>query len=57
MKKKKIRDKKLIKGPPYIAKKKEGSVNDQVDHGKYLKTLTKPTFLQGLREMIDRYLG
>ena len=39
-----IRDKKMIRAPPHMAKKKEGSVNDQADHGKYLKTLTKLFF-------------
>ena len=41
---KNIRDKKIIKAPPHMAKKKERSVNDQADHGKYLKTLTKLFF-------------
>ena len=48
--KKNIRDKKMIRAPPHMAKKKEGSVNDQADHGKYLKTLTKLFFfLVGFR--------
>ena len=42
-----IRDKKMIRAPPHMAKKKEGSVNDQADHGKYLKTLTKLFFFFG----------
>ena len=36
----------MIKAPPHMAKKKEGSVNDQADHGKYLKTLTKLVFCE-----------
>ena len=44
---KNIRDKKMIRAHPHMAKKKEGSVNDQADHGKYLKTLTKLFFFFG----------
>ena len=56
---KNIRDKKMIRAPPHMAKKKEGSVNEQADHGKYLKTLTKLFFFfwWGSGEMIDRHLG